>query len=64
MTVRDRRRRDNGDDENGLSGWKLVAALAVIATVAIATLVITGSAEAVTIAVLPLLLVLGISATR
>jgi hypothetical protein len=64
MTVRERRRRDNRDDGNGVNGWKLVAALAVIAAVAITTLVITGSPEGVTIAVLPLLLVLGVSATR
>jgi hypothetical protein len=39
-------------------------ALAVIAATAIATLLITGSPDAVTIVVAPLLLLLGVSATR
>jgi Flp pilus assembly protein TadB len=48
----------------GLTGWQLVAALCVVAAAGILTLVITGSVEAVTVVVAPLLLVLGVSATR
>jgi hypothetical protein len=58
--------RQPGDDRppHWLTGWTLVMALAVIASTAIATLLITGSPEAVTIVLAPLLLLLGVSATR
>jgi Flp pilus assembly protein TadB len=47
-----------------LTGWQLVAALCVVAAVGILTLLITHQVGAVTVVVAPLLLVLGVSATR
>jgi hypothetical protein len=43
-----------------LTGWKLVAALLVLAAVIVATLVINGSPEAAIIVTVQLLLVLGV----
>jgi type IV secretory pathway VirB3-like protein len=47
-----------------LTGWQLIAALSVMATAAMGTLIITGSAAAVTIVVAPLLLVLRVHIAR
>ena len=58
MTVR--RVRQNDNFVGRLSGWKLVAALMVIAAVIIATLLITGSEKAAIAVTVPLLLVLGV----
>jgi Flp pilus assembly protein TadB len=48
----------------GLTGWQLVAALCVVAAAGILTLLITQDVASVTVVVAPLLLVLGVSATR
>ena len=58
MTVRRVPHDDNSVSR--LSGWKLVAALAVIAVVIMATLWITGSEKAAVAVTVPLLLVLGV----
>jgi hypothetical protein len=58
------RRPHNPDSPGSLSGWKLVAALLVIAATAVATLLITGLPEAVIIVIAPLVLVLGVTASR
>jgi hypothetical protein len=60
MTVRRAKtdRKEAPDSPHHLSGWQLVAALAIIAIVIIATLLITKSSEAVMGVTIPLLIVL------
>ncbi len=62
MNVRQSKERHNSA-EHRLEGWKLVAALVVIAAATIATLWLTQSVEAVIIVVAPLLLVVGAKAS-
>jgi hypothetical protein len=65
MTVRGTTdNRKQPDRHGGVSGWQLVAALAVVAVVIIATLLITKSPTAVTIVTVPLLSALGVLAGR
>ena len=61
MTVRRAKteRKEAPDPPRDLSGWQLVAALVVIASVIIATLLITNDPGAVMIVTIPLLIVLG-----
>jgi hypothetical protein len=53
-----------GRSRRGLTGWQLIAALGVIAAAGILTLLITREVADVAVVVTPLLLVLGVSATR
>jgi hypothetical protein len=64
MKVRHCRLCDKGEMHHHLNGWMLVAALGVIAVAGVATMLVTGSTNAVTAVVTPLLLVLGITAVR
>lgn len=58
MLRRDKKDRP-GDRNPGPSGWQLVLVLVVIASVIIATLLITNDPGSVTIVTIPLLIVLG-----
>jgi hypothetical protein len=62
--IRARQPRKNHALERGLIGWKLVAALCIVAAAGIATLIITDSPEAVAAVVGPLLMMVGVSAAQ
>jgi len=49
------------DNTGGITGWQKIAALSILALVVVITLLITHEAGAVSVAVAPLLLVLGIT---
>jgi hypothetical protein len=49
------------DNSEGITGWQKIAALFILALVVVITLLITHTADAVSVAVAPLLLVLGIT---
>jgi hypothetical protein len=59
-----RRVNQNDNSENRLSDWKLVAAVALISTVIIVALWLTGSEKAAIITTIPLLLTLGVISIR
>jgi hypothetical protein len=61
MTVREG---SAGDKHPYLSSWKLVIALVVVAIVALVTLWLTNSPEAVVVVVAPFLLILGVDHYR
>ena len=64
MTVRDRGRTHNEEAGHGVSGWKMVVALVILAATAIVTLWLTGSPEATVVIVGLLLVALGAISIR
>ena len=60
MTVRDRGQKHNAGSGHGVSGWKMIVALVILAATAIVVLWRTGSVEAATAILLLMLLPLGV----
>jgi uncharacterized membrane protein HdeD (DUF308 family) len=60
MTVRNHGRKHNQEVNHGVSGWKMVVALVILAATAIVVLWMTGSVQATVVIVGLLLLPLGI----
>jgi hypothetical protein len=60
MTVRERARKHNDGPDHGVSGWKMIVALVILAATAIVTLWMTGSVEATVVIMGLLLLPLGV----
>jgi hypothetical protein len=60
MTVRERARKHNDGPDHGVSGWKMIVALVILAATAIVVLWLTGSVSEATAIVMLMLLALGV----